>query len=199
MPAICDGLRWWQRIGTSGVTRHVAGLTEALLDRFTRLGERIDVYGPRETCDRGGTVAFNLRKRGQLLPYEAVEAAARARGIAIRGGCFCNPGAAEHAFGIPGGRARACRRVTSSIPQLRACLGNSAVGALRASVGVATTLADLDRLLDCLVVVTDGDPIEPAFAFRRHPSVAPANEQVLQPRSPRPPVGNARRTLRPLS
>jgi selenocysteine lyase/cysteine desulfurase len=81
-----------------------------------------------------------------VLPYEAMELAARDRGIALRGGCFCNPGAAEHAFSIPAGQARACLRGPFSVQRLRDCLGSSAVGALRVSVGVPTTVGDLDRL-----------------------------------------------------
>jgi selenocysteine lyase/cysteine desulfurase len=156
MPAICDGLRWLQRLGMPGITRHVTALTDALLDRFAELGASIAIYGPRETCGRGATIAFNLLRDGRVLPYEAVEAAARSCGIAIRGGCFCNPGAAEHALSIPARRARACLRGSFSIPRFRACLGDRPVGALRASMGVATTLADLDRLLDCAVALTDG-------------------------------------------
>jgi selenocysteine lyase/cysteine desulfurase len=81
-----------------------------------------------------------------VLPHEAVELAARERRIALRGGCFCNPGAAEHAFSIPVDRARACLRGPFSVQRLRECLGSGAVGALRVSVGVPTTVADLDRL-----------------------------------------------------
>jgi selenocysteine lyase/cysteine desulfurase len=65
-----------------------------------------------------------------VLPFRDVEATARGRGLAIRGGCFWNPGAAEY------------------------CFGDVAVGALRASIGVPTTVADLDRLLECADAVT---------------------------------------------
>ena len=87
---------------------------------------------------------------GRLLPYEEVEAAARDRGIAVRGGCFCNPGAAEHAFALPAARTRACLRGEFSIPRLRACVGDLPVGAVRASLGLATQPADLDRLIACI-------------------------------------------------
>jgi selenocysteine lyase/cysteine desulfurase len=85
-----------------------------------------------------------------VLPYEVVEAAARERGVAIRGGCFCNPGAAERAFGIPAEVARVCLRDDFSIARFRDCVGGGAVGAVRASVGVATNDDDLDRLLECV-------------------------------------------------
>jgi selenocysteine lyase/cysteine desulfurase len=146
MPAVADGLCWIERLGMERIERHVSALTHSLLDRFESLGDRVIVYGPRDSCERGGTVAFNLRRQGRVLPYEAMELAARDRGIALRGGCFCNPGAAEHAFSIPAGQARACLRGPFSVQRLRDCLGSSAVGALRVSVGVPTTVGDLDRL-----------------------------------------------------
>jgi selenocysteine lyase/cysteine desulfurase len=112
----------------------------------------VHVYGPRTVEARGGTVAFNLiDAAGAPVPYGDVEKAASVQGIALRGGCFCNPGAAERALDLPGGALVDC---VEAIPQrdfdLRAladCLGGSvAVGALRASVSLPTTDADLDRL-----------------------------------------------------
>jgi selenocysteine lyase/cysteine desulfurase len=80
-----------------------------------------------------------------------VERAAGEVGIALRGGCFCNPGAAERALELPAGAMLECLQ---EIPQgefslkvLAECLGGDvAVGALRASVSIPTTDADLDRL-----------------------------------------------------
>ena len=97
---------------------------------------------------RGGVIAFNLYSGGHALEYETVEAAARRDGIAIRGGCFCNPGAAEHAFGFSASRARACVEDSEfSVSRFRACMDGRPVGAVRASLGAATTEADLDRLV----------------------------------------------------
>jgi selenocysteine lyase/cysteine desulfurase len=156
MPAIAGGLRWLDELGMHRVKQHVTALTAALLDRFAGLGDRVETYGPRNTIARGGTVAFNLRRDGPTLNYEDVEALAREQGIAIRGGCFCNPGAAEHAFSIPPRRARTCFRGEFSVPRFRACLGNRTVGALRASFGIPTTVADLDRLRDFVIALTNG-------------------------------------------
>ena len=154
MPAVCDGLRWLTRIGMEKVQQHVCGLTGALLDRLARLGDRVRIYGPIDTRDRGGIIAFNLCVSGRVVDYEIVEAAARERGIAIRGGCFCNPGAAEHAFGFSADRARDCLRAPFSIPRFRACMDGAPVGALRASIGVAASIADLDRLVDLAADLT---------------------------------------------
>jgi selenocysteine lyase/cysteine desulfurase len=166
MPAVCDGLRWLTRIGMEKIQQHVCGLTAAMLDRLAALGDRVRIYGPVDTQDRGGIIAFNLCVGGRVVDYEIVEAAARERGIAIRGGCFCNPGAAEHAFGFRADRARECLRGPFSISRFRACMDGAPVGALRASVGVATSIADLDRLLDLVADMTAGLQTKPALHCR---------------------------------
>jgi selenocysteine lyase/cysteine desulfurase len=150
MPAVADGLRWLESLDMCRVSAHVARLTETLLDRLGALGDRIRIYGPRDAQARGGIVTFNVVRNGRVLPYELVESAARDLGVAVRGGCFCNPGAAEHAFGIPAEVARACMRHEFSISRFRQCLGGAAVGAVRASVGIATNDDDIDRLLESI-------------------------------------------------
>ena len=151
MPAICDGLEWLMAMRMEQIRNHVAVLTEYLLQRLGAMGDQVAVYGPPDMRSRGGTLTFNLRRSGSVVPYEEVECGARARNIAIRGGCFCNPGAAEYAFGIPAGAARGCLREPFSIPRLRACLGDRPVGAVRASIGVASTQGDIDSLCRFIV------------------------------------------------
>jgi selenocysteine lyase/cysteine desulfurase len=155
LPAVCDGLHWLGRLGMRHVARHVRAMTQELLDRLLSLGERILIHGPRNSHARGGTIAFNVLRNGRVLPYERIEVAARQAGIAIRGGCFCNPGASEYAFAIPAERAAACLTGEFSVPAYRACLGDIPIGAVRASVGLPTNTNDLDRLLDLLVRLTD--------------------------------------------
>jgi selenocysteine lyase/cysteine desulfurase len=77
--------------------------------------------------------------------------------VSARGGCFCNPGAAERAFGFPAAESAACleraRREGFSVEKFAECLGPDVpVGAIRASLGIASNEADIARLLD---VVTD--------------------------------------------
>jgi selenocysteine lyase/cysteine desulfurase len=155
--AVTAGFDFLDAIGMASISTHVNALTARLLAGIAQLNdvtgyERNMVYGPRDLARRGGTIAFNVVERdGKVLPYEKVEAAAAARGIALRGGCFCNPGAAEYAFDFPADRGRAClQREPFSHSELRACLDGGAVGAVRASVGLATCTRDVDRLLDLL-------------------------------------------------
>ena len=154
MPAVADGLRWMERLDPCRIEQHVATLTRSLLARLEECGDRVELYGPANTSDRGGTVAFNLRRDGRVLAYEAVEREARAHGIALRGGCFCNPGAAERAFGIPAGRAAQCLEGPFTVQRFRSCLDGPPVGALRVSVGIPTLERDLDALTTFIHAVT---------------------------------------------
>ena len=105
-------------------------------------------------CDgRGATIAFNVLDRaGRPVPFDAVERRANGAGVMLRGGCFCNPGAAETAFRFDAARVRACLDAPGpgfTIPALRRCLGpDVAVGAVRASLGVAGDRRDVSRALD---------------------------------------------------
>ena len=84
--------------------------------------------------------------------YATVETLARDAGVAVRGGCFCNPGASEAAFGFPADAAQKCTKEASArgftVERFSECLGpDIAVGAVRASVGLATNFSDIDRLI----------------------------------------------------
>jgi len=122
------------------------------------------VYGPTNGHDRGGTVAFNvLGKDGRVVPYWTVAARARVLGVAVRGGCFCNPGAAETAFGFGAEAAARCLDDASvggefSIQRFAGCMsrdGRTAVGAVRASLGMASNGSDIDRALALVQSVCD--------------------------------------------
>ena len=71
----------------------------------------------------------------------------------MRGGCFCNPGAAEGAFGLDPALARQCYGDEFTIAKFRSCMGDTAVGALRASVGIATERRDIERLCEVIAAV----------------------------------------------
>jgi len=158
--AVDIGFSFLSRFPPAAVAQRLQTLTGDFLDRATALRHRdgtplVKIYGPRDLSARGGTVAFNLIDRdGRPIPHTEVEARAYSRRVALRGGCFCNPGAAEAAFGFARLPVAACLdalRGRFSLPALRACLGpDHAVGALRLSVGLPTTTGDLDRALELL-------------------------------------------------
>lgn len=155
--ALRGGLSFLRELGMGTVSRRVAQLTVRLLEILERAhhpgGEpAVRIYGPRTMERRGGAVAFNLlHPDGRPVPYGEVERAASSRNIALRGGCFCNPGAAERALELPAREMLECLEAiphgSFTLAELARCLGGSvAVGALRASVSIPTTDADLDRL-----------------------------------------------------
>ncbi|MBU4432840.1 MAG: aminotransferase class V-fold PLP-dependent enzyme [Alphaproteobacteria bacterium] len=159
LAALEAGFAFLERIPREALRARVVGLTQRFLDEAVELrhpngAPKVRLYGQRDMDERGGTAAFNLlRDDGQVVAYEAVERAARDHGVAIRGGCFCNPGAAETAFGFDNERLAACVDALEgrfSIPALREGLDGAAVGALRLSVGAPTIDADLDRALSLL-------------------------------------------------
>ncbi len=138
------------------LARHLRHLTQLLLDGISGLSYGsgapvVRVHGPRDVVSRGATLALSLHDgEGRVIPYWEVEAAARDEGIAIRGGCFCNPGCAETAFQFPGARVRSCLDTLGdafTIPRFATCLDDRTVGAIRVSMGLGTIRADVERFL----------------------------------------------------
>jgi selenocysteine lyase/cysteine desulfurase len=160
--AVVQGLDFLDSIGLANIRRHTSALAEQLARVLRSLtyadgAPFVRVYGPRAHYDRGGTITFNLLdRRGATLPYERVEQLARSRRISVRGGCFCNPGASEAAFQFVPERAALAldetRRGGWSLPEfarrMREQSASKGVGAVRASVGIPSNDADVDRLVD---------------------------------------------------
>ena len=153
---LAAGFHVRREVGIERASAYTTALTGYLLDGLRSMAHGggaplVRVYGPATPAMRGATVSFNVLARdGSVVPFEEVETRANAANVFVRGGCFCNPGAAEAAFGVePGVLGAALDRVSAdfSIPRLRSELGGAAVGAVRASLGIANTPEDLDRLL----------------------------------------------------
>ena len=141
------------------LARHLRCLTSRLLDglgtlRHSNGGSVVRVHGPAGIVDRGATVALTVHNAdGQSIPYWHVESDAGKDGVAVRGGCFCNPGCAESAFDFPAARVGACLESLGdgfTIPRFAACLDDRTVGAIRVSMGLGTIREDVDRFLDFL-------------------------------------------------
>jgi selenocysteine lyase/cysteine desulfurase len=154
--AVAPALAAVQSVDRDRLSRHVRHLTQLFLDGISGLthgsgAPLVRVHGPRDTVARGATIAVSLYdSAGRGIPYWEVEAAARDEGIAIRGGCFCNPGCAEAAFQFPQARVRSCLDTLGddfTIPRFAACLDDQTIGAIRASMGLGTIRADIERLL----------------------------------------------------
>jgi selenocysteine lyase/cysteine desulfurase len=145
--ALDAGFDLIDEVGMPRLTARVEELTRCLLDELLAMPD-VEVYGPRNTTARGGAVAFNVRG----VPYTVVEASAREAGVSMRGGCFCNPGASEAAFGLGGGRLATLlgRLGRDFTPERLAALTGTAVGAVRASVGLANNHHDIRKAVEVL-------------------------------------------------
>lgn len=137
-------------------------------------------------CGQGPVVAFSvLSPRGDPVPHAAVEQALALRAVALRGGCFCNPGACAAALGMSADDVRAAAAEGAACGDAQPPEGaNAAIarGALRASFGYASAHSDVAALLDALteffVIANasqrDGDPACAATAGPLSPSGAAA-------------------------
>jgi selenocysteine lyase/cysteine desulfurase len=154
IPDVEFGMSWVNGIGVDVIHQRVMCLTGWLIDRLAALrhgnGEPMArIHGPASTRDRGGTVAFNLLDpAGHVVDERAVARDTAAAGISIRTGCFCNPGAGEGAFQLTKADwRRALRGRARSMDQYLDLLGMPSGGALRASVGLASNVGDVERFL----------------------------------------------------
>ncbi len=155
LPAVEIGLRHIANVGIDTIHARVACLTGWLLDELTtrRHGNAAPlgrVYGPVNTQMRGGTVTLNFYDRdGRFIDHRLVEQRANQVNISLRTGCFCNPGAGELALGISAEELNACfvrNRERMGIDDFRRCIDDKSTGAVRISVGLVTTFADVYRM-----------------------------------------------------
>jgi selenocysteine lyase/cysteine desulfurase len=157
IPDVEVGLRWITGIGMDLIATRVRCLTGWLLARMAGLRHgngqpMVRVYGPAGVRRRGGTVAFNLLDPdGAVVDERLVASEASARGLSLRTGCFCNPGAGEGAFDITRAQMRGSTRWgVRTIDDYLDLIGLPSGGAIRVSFGVASTVDDADKLLDFL-------------------------------------------------
>ena len=138
MGAVSAGLRWVEELGVEQIGMHAARLSRSLTSMLGSLCHRggqpmVQLYGPADRRFRGAVVTFNvLDEQGRAVPHETVEAVAREVRVSVRAGCFCNPGAAE---------------------QVGLGFGAPTPGAVRASLGVANNVRDVERLVDVVAAV----------------------------------------------
>ncbi len=156
LPAIEIGLRHLAQIGLDTIHTRVACLTGWLLDRLTALRHDngmplVQVYGPVDVQQRGGTITFNFYDRqGHFIDHRWVEQQANQANISLRTGCFCNPGGGELALGISAQELTACfgpAKERLTIDEFRRCIDAKSSGGVRISVGLATTFEDVYRFV----------------------------------------------------
>lgn len=157
LPALALGFDLLDRVGIDAVHARVHALSAWLIENLASLRHPtgrplVRIYGPVTQEARGGTVTLNFHDRtGRFIDHQLIERGAAERGISIRGGCFCNPGAGEIALGLSSGEisqcfARSHDRMTYD--EFRRCIDNKSSGAVRVSLGLASNYADVRAFLD---------------------------------------------------
>ncbi len=152
LPAVEIGLRFLGRVGIEAIHAHVQTLAARLLEvldslRHSNGAPVATIYGPRDIDRRGATVAFNfLHPDGRIVDERYVDRVARRHNISLRTGCFCNPGAGEVAFTISretlvGGEFGGGMTLDAYID----AIGLPSGGAVRASLGLSSNAADVER------------------------------------------------------
>ena len=161
LPAVTTGLLHLEGVGFDAIHERVMCLTTWLLDALKELRHSnglpvVELFGPSDTTDRGGTITFAMRDRdGWPIDDRRVEQLANFAGVSLRTGCFCNPGAGEIAHHLS---AREMTRwfdrgESMSFDDLRDQMRTEygvVVGAIRISVGVATNFEDVYRFMTFL-------------------------------------------------
>ncbi|MHB8762663.1 MAG: aminotransferase class V-fold PLP-dependent enzyme [Coriobacteriia bacterium] len=161
LPAVSFGIRYLERVGVDVVHARVQALTALLLERLAELrhgnGRRlVEVHGPSEADERGGTISFGLFDRaGHVFDVDEVEQLAGADLISLRTGCFCNPGDREVAHGIDEVELGPCFADSRPVTP-EEC--NHAIfertgtfpSGIRASLGIASNFRDCYRFLNFL-------------------------------------------------
>ena len=113
----------------------------------------VRISGPVNMELRGGTVTLNFYSHEEyLLDYRRIEELANAKGISLRTGCFCNPGAGETAEGLTPEDMQAAFKEGENISlprfvQMIQHRGNKSAGAIRISVGLASNFEDVYQFL----------------------------------------------------
>lgn len=159
IPAVSYGLEFMNKVGIDNISAHVNGLTARMLSGMLKLkyangASMLKVYGPHTMHKRGGCISFDvLMKNGARVDSREVEEAANKNRISLRTGCFCNPGAAEKAIERDVARAKMCiksmERGSLSMQAVSDCMGEF-LGAVRASLGIASSARDVDKFLSFL-------------------------------------------------
>ncbi len=155
LPAVEIGLRWMSSIGVDAIHERVMSLTGWLLEQLQRLRHAngrplVQVYGPRDTAERGANVALNfLDPDGRLWDCWQVERLANERNLSLRAGCHCNPGAREVALHYTREQLAPCFQHKSSVSyaDFLDTIKDRVGGVVRVSMGVASTLRDVEQFL----------------------------------------------------
>jgi molybdenum cofactor sulfurtransferase len=153
IPAVGIGLDHISAVGIQTIHMRVTCLTGWLLDTLGALRHGngapvVRLYGPAGTDRRGATIAMNFfDPAGALIDSVRVERRANRAGISLRSGCHCNPGVREVALDFTTQEMTAAFKDKDRLryQEFLQVIDGKTTGAARASLGLATTFADVYR------------------------------------------------------
>ena len=156
IPAVGIGLDHISSVGIETIHTRVMCLTGWLLEALGALRHSngapvVRIYGPAGTDRRGATIAMNFfDPSGVLIDSVRVERRANRAGISLRSGCHCNPGVREVALGFSAAEMAAAFKDKDRLryQEFLQVIDGKTTGAARASLGLATTFADVYRFWD---------------------------------------------------
>lgn len=139
-----------ERAGMDAVAAHERDLLDHALARLAAVpGLRRHLLWDGPGVDRVGAITFTV----DGLHHSLLAAALSAEwGVGVRHGCFCAHPYVVHLLGVPAGE------MSLTMARLRRGEHPSMPGAVRASFGIGTSRADVDRLADGLLALTGEGP-----------------------------------------
>ena len=190
IPAVGIGLDHISSVGVETIHTRVMCLTGWLLEALGALRHGngapvVRIYGPAGTDRRGATIAMNFfDPSGVLIDSVRVERQANMAGISLRSGCHCNPGVREVALGFSAEMMTAAFKDKDRLryEEFLHVIDGKTTGAARASMGLATTFADVYRFWEFAECFRDvpSDSVEARAGLPRL-AAAVATTQADQP------------------
>jgi molybdenum cofactor sulfurtransferase len=152
LPAVQTGLEFLESVGIEIVHQRVMLLTGWLLTQLNELKHQngdplVRIYGPLSIQHRGGTLTMNFYdSEGRFFDHRLIERTANKWNIALRTGCFCNPGGREIALELSRNELVTCfshadTRLT--FDDFRHCIDGKSSGAVRISLGLVSNFSDV--------------------------------------------------------
>lgn len=172
--AMAAALEELMRYGMDNVAEHERELTRYAAQRLREV-PGLTLYGPSWERmlageeDRLGVFCFNM----EGLPYEKVAAVlANEWGVGVRSGCFCAHLYVAHLLGVSEEDAADSRE------RLIAGLPVDLPGMVRASLGLANSKDDIDRLTTGLLAIARGE-IHAEYEKNEHGDLEPVGDKHL--------------------
>jgi len=158
IPAVKFGIEYLESVGIDSIHEHVMTLASELLNGLVSLTHSngaplVHVYGPKSVDQRGATFALNLfDPEGGFIHPREVEHVASGRGISIRTGCHCNPGAGQTALHISDEELEGVFKARPGMSRDRFALVAGALreGAVRVSLGIASNREDVAAFIEVI-------------------------------------------------